>query len=139
MIQRDFLQDQIEQLGKVLAKMLAYFLDIQTPAEFSSRMESIEEQLQKELEIELPELLTREKEGLKAYLLDKNLNGDHLDTLSKLLEAMGRQQRALNLSDSRTYLERALTLIELSDEVSGVLSFEKIERQRRIKEILREA
>lgn len=135
---RDLLKDQIEQLGKVLAKILAHFLGKSTPADFSTRMDTVSEQLQSELDIELAELLERDKEDLKKYLSDRNLNGDHLDTMSKLLETMGVQQLDTNREEGLKYLQRALVLISLSDEVSNTLSFDKINRQSRIENLFKQ-
>ena len=61
MEQRDLLKDQIEQLGKVLAKILPDFLGLKSEGQISQGIEITNHRLRSELDIEIEELKNGEK------------------------------------------------------------------------------
>jgi len=136
MEQRDLIKDQIEQLGKVLGKILSGFLGLKSSGETSVGIEISNEQLKNELDIDLSQLLELDKYDLKKYLTSRKLSAEHIEILSKYLEEIGLRKLTENKIEADKYLSKTLILLELVDEISKEMSFERINRKSRIENAL---
>lgn len=85
MQRRDLLKDQIEQLGKVLAKMLDSFFNFKSNGQVGLGIQQTEQTLKEELGIDLDKLTRLSNYELKQFLEDRNYTNDHLQQLSELL------------------------------------------------------
>ena len=138
MEKRDLLKDQIEQLGRVLGKIVSDFLGLKSSGETTAGIEISNEQLKNELDMDLSILLELDKYDLKKYLTSRKLNTEHIEILSKYLEGIGLSKVAENKTEADKYLSKTLTLIELFEEISKEMSFERINRKNRIENALQE-
>ena len=138
MEKRDLLKDQIEQLGRVLGKIVSDFLGLKSSGETTAGIEISNEQLKNELDMDLSILLELDKYDLKKYLTSRKLNTEHIEILSKYLEEIGLSKVAENKTEADKYLYKSLTLIELVEEISKEMSFERINRKYRIENALQE-
>lgn len=138
MEQRDLIKDQIEQLGKVLAKILSDFLSLKSSGQFLNGIEVSNEQLKDKLDIDLSRLLKLKKTDLKKYVLDRKLNAGHVEVLSKYLEEIGLNKIIKNKIEGSHYLKQTVILLELSDEISSTMSFERMNRKSRIEKVLQQ-
>jgi len=89
MQQRDILQDQIENLGKVLGKLISKFLNLDPKENIANHIEITNEQLKSELDIDLVKILEFNENELKDFVEKRNLTVDHLELLSEYLIKIG--------------------------------------------------
>ncbi len=82
MEQRDLLKDQIEQLRKVLAKVLSDFAGLKSKGNVALGIEVSNECLQSEIDIDIEKLINLTKQELKEYLKARKLTAEHLEILS---------------------------------------------------------
>ena len=129
---------QIEQLGKVLGKILADFLGLKSKGQVSQGIEISNEQLKSELDIDINKLITLPKNELKDYLLKRKLTENHLEILSEFLMEIGKSKIESNTADAKIYLEKSLEILEIADEVSKTMSFDRINRKKKIENVLQQ-
>ena len=86
MEQRDLLKDQIEQLGKVLAKILSDFLGLKSNGNVTQGIEISNESLQSELDIDIEKIIALNKTELEEYVRNRKLTESHLELLSEYLK-----------------------------------------------------
>ena len=136
MEQRDLLKDQIEQLGKVLAKILSDFLGLKSTGNVTQGIEISNERFQSELDIDIEKLVTFNKSELKEYLEAHKLTASHLETLSEYLKEIGKVQIEKNSDDAKIKLNKASELLDIADEISKTMSFDRINKKNEIKNLL---
>lgn len=136
MEQRDLIKDQIEQLGKVLAKILSDFLGLKSSSNVAQGIEISNERLQSELDIDIEKLITLNKTELVEYLKNRRLTAGHLETLSEYLKEVGIAKTEINKSEARLCLEKAIEFLDIADEISKTTSFDRINKKSKIKNVL---
>ncbi|MEL6626723.1 MAG: hypothetical protein AAFS00_02150 [Bacteroidota bacterium] len=138
MEQRDYLKDQIEQLGRVLGNMLAEFLRLKTAGQLYQGIAVSNEQLKEELDLDIPTILALDSDSLHTYLSDRKLTPDHMEILSKYLEETGLAMMEETPEEGKAYLHQALAMMDMIDETTKTFSFERMHRRAKIKEMLGE-
>lgn len=133
MEQRDLLKDQIEQLGKVLAKILSDFLGFKSDGNVAQGIEISNERLQAELDIDIKKLVLLDKSELKEYLNSRKLKDVHLETLSEYLTEIGKTKTTK--VDIDLYLKKAIELLDYADETTKTISFDRVNKERKIEMI----
>lgn len=136
MEQRDLLKDQIEQLGIVLAKILADFIGLKSNNNVALEIEILNERLQSDLGIDIEKLITLKKTELAEYVKNLNLTETHLDTLSEYLKEVGIAKNEINKNEGQLYLEKALELLDITDDTSKTFSFDRMNKKSEIKNLL---
>ncbi len=136
MEQRDYLKDQVEEMGRVLGKVLADFLGLKNTGKVTEGIKLANQAFKSQLDIEPNLLLSLTKEELKQYCLARKLNATHLDHLSNYLQEVGEFNRNTDNEYGMKCLTTALLLLTLSDELSNSLSFERIERKNHLSTLL---
>ena len=107
MEQRDYLMQQIEQLGQVLAQMLAFLLGIKNGNRAGLSVDAIRQTYRDELDLSLELILETPADHIIDVLcsnvkyMDKHLEkmGDILKETAELHMELGDQKLALNLSE----------------------------------------
>ena len=138
MEQRDLLKDQIEQLGKVLAKILSDFPGLKSSNNVAQGIEISNERLQNEANINIDKLITLHKAELAEYVKNRKLTEDHLETLSEYLKEAGKAIAESNKNEAQSYLEKAIELLDIADETSKTMSFDRVNKKNKIKTVLQE-
>ena len=138
MEQRDLIKDQIEQLGKVLAKALADFLGLKSKGQVLQGIEVSNEQLKSELNIDINKLITLSKNELKEYLQKGKLTGEHLEILCELIMEIGESKLKGNKEEAKLHLEKALEILEIANEISKTMSFARVNRKTDIERVLQQ-
>jgi hypothetical protein len=85
MQRRDLIKDQIEQLGRVLSKMVDTFLKLKTNGQANDGLTLTEQSFNEEFDLDLNAFLTLSEDEIKAFLIEKNFTDDHLCKLTSLL------------------------------------------------------
>lgn len=132
MEQRDLLKDQIEQLGKVLANILSDLLGLKSKGQTSQGIEATNQRLQGELDIDIEKITTLTKKELKDYLKNRHLRAEHLEILSECLKEIGKGKIEENKKDAKMKLEKAIELLDIADEISKTMSFDRINKKKEI-------
>ncbi len=137
MEQRDILLEQIEQVGRVLGKILAAFLDLKAKGDITLAIQTTNQQLKSELDIDISELINFTEKELENYTEEKQLTDNHLDELAKYLYELGEIKQAnSNPQDAKKYFETAKKLLETAGKISKTYTFERATFKQKINEIL---
>lgn len=124
MYRKDFLEQQIEQLGRVLSRMLAQMLGIKhaTPADLEPASRTLKEELNWNLE----ELLAiSESEWIDTLMATGKFNADNLERLADLFAVLAKT----DAKNARAYLQKSLLIYRHVDAAERTFS---LERQTRI-------
>ncbi|MFK7982908.1 MAG: hypothetical protein AB8G86_23215 [Saprospiraceae bacterium] len=130
MIQRDIIQQQIEQLGRALGKVITGFLGLKSQGKVALGFEIANEQFKQELDIDIDQLLKMDKALLTDYLKDKPFTSTHLDEIAGYVEVLGDHQS--DTAAKTNAFGTALNLMELANEQSDVFD---MNRQFKLKAI----
>lgn len=135
---RDLIKDQIEQLGKVLARIMAGFLGFKAEGRVSEGIEASNKQLNSELDIDMEKILLLDKQELKAYIKERKLTAGHLEILSDYLIEIGENEIKNNKHKAKINLMKAIELLEISDEISKTMSFMRVTCKEKIESLLKQ-
>ena len=136
MERRDLIKDQIEQLGRVLGKIIADFFGLKSSDQIEQGVEVTNKQLKTELDIGITELVVLPKADLKTYLVERKIGIGHFETLGEYLIEIGNHQMSYDKNQAKVYLTKSLELLDLEDEISNTISFERQNLKSKIKNIL---
>ena len=136
MEQKDLLKDQIEQLGKILANILSNLLGLKSEGQAFQGIEITNQRLQGELDIEIEKITTLTKKELKDYLINRHLKAEHLEILSECIKEIGKVEIEKNIKDAKMKLEKSIELLDIADEISKTMSFERINKKKEIETVL---
>ncbi|MAX78546.1 MAG: hypothetical protein CL843_00020 [Crocinitomicaceae bacterium] len=136
MEQRDRLKDEIEQLGKVLAKILSDFLHLKSTGQISQSIKISNQQLESELDIDIHQLLALPHKELTTYLQDRQLTTDHIETLAEYLKELGKSEMDTHKENATLKLKKAMELLDIADEISKTISFDRMHKKNTIAALL---
>jgi hypothetical protein len=114
MERRDYLMRQIEQLGQVLAQMLARLLGIKQKGGGGLVFEELMQTYKSELDIDLEELIRVPEDDLISFLISKNKYFEnHLDIMADILhETAENYFKHERLDEGKTLLKKAVKILE---------------------------
>lgn len=138
MEKRDLIKDQIEQFGRVLGKILADFLGLKSSGLVEQGIEVASEQLKSNFDIDIDELITLPIKELKRYLAERKISTGHVEILGKYLLEIGESKISNDKKKANLYLTRSLELLDLEDELSNTISFERQGLKSNIENMLRQ-
>jgi hypothetical protein len=122
---RDYLQKQIDQLGKVLGRIIADFLSLKTEGFIDDGVVMTQEALKAEVDLDVDTLLNVPAEQLLAFLqVEKKLNNDHIESVAELLYLLGESQQELTERKVQLF-ERTLVLYEHLNKTATAYSFDR--------------
>ncbi|MGB1204790.1 MAG: hypothetical protein ACPG5B_04030 [Chitinophagales bacterium] len=138
MEQRDIIKDQIEELGRVLRKIVAHFFDLKLQGFMQQGIEVSNEALKGKLDFEVDLFLSLSGREAKAYLEKKDITAENLETLATYLKEIGMAKIENDTLLAKTYFSKALNLLDFADEASKTMSFERFNKKAKLKAILKE-
>ena len=140
MEQRDYLMRQIEQLGEVLAVMLARLLGIKQKGDKSLGLEELRQTYKSELVLDVEELIKIPKEEIIENFLKKNkLIEHHLETIAELLQVTGENLISYDrVEDGNKILQQSLYILEYLQTTSKIYSINRVMKIEYLKEMLKE-
>ena len=128
MEKRDLIQAEIEKLGFFLQRLLANFLNDNSVGNSIEAVDLVTNEFKNELDFDLPLFLSFSNDEMKKYLSNFKFNEHHLEKLAYLL---------VEMNSSKTYLIRALELLNLVDKTSNSFSFERNNKKIKIQQLLK--
>ncbi len=135
MEQRDILKDEIERIGKVLAKILSDFLGYKAGGHTAEGIEISNEFLQSEIDVDVQRMMLLNKIELDDYFSNVRWNENHLELLAEYLKEVGLAKRKNEKNDAYLYFQRAIELLEIADRKSKTISYRRINTIKEIKRI----
>ena len=137
MQKRDLIKDQIEQLGRVLGKALATLLELKPSGKVEEGIGITSKQLKSELDIDLEKIVALSKGELEQYLRSRNIAAGHFEILARYFNEIGKEKLSTDESTARTYLMKALELLDLEDTASQNFSFDRLNLKTKIENNLK--
>jgi hypothetical protein len=134
--QEDYIKRQIDQLGRVLGKILADLIGLKAKGQVSEGIEAASEALKGELDLDIDDLASIPPEKFLLILKEeKKLSDINFEKLADILFLLAEKPDLFNSDkDRRSKLyERSLIMYEYLDKTSSTYSFErnaKIEKIR---------
>lgn len=134
MKQDDYFLKQIDILGKVLGRIFSNLLKLKNKGEREDIIEITNQELKKELDINLNEILQFDSEKFLKFLQnDKQFDIVHLEKMAEILYVLGFNQ----ISDNRSnILEKCLKIYVFVSNSSKTYSVERFNRIEEINNIL---
>jgi hypothetical protein len=130
----DRLKKQIDQLGKVLGKILADLLQIKNQGDASISIDSVFVTFKTELDLDLEEIIDYPIDQLITKLKkEKGFTNSNLEILADILYHL---DDGVNVTRKCECLERALTIYEYTQLQDANFSMERMEKINRIKTFL---
>lgn len=136
MERRDLIKDQIEQIGRVLGRLLADFLSMKTEGDMDLAIEATNAQLKSELDLDIDQLIHFSSEDLEKYILERRFEDTDIDKLANYLYEIGQFQ-TLIAQPSAPYFKTAKALLAINDSFSKTITFERIALLQKIEDELR--
>lgn len=136
MEQRDLIKEQIEQLGKVLAKIISGFFRLKSQGKIARGIEVSNERFKEELDIDIEKIIHLHGEELSDYFKKKNLSPEHLEKIIDYLTEVGEYTMRSDKNSGVKILEKTLELYGIIDLRSKNYSFERTHKEKRIKNLL---
>jgi len=136
MKQRDILMDQIEQAGRALGKIFADFMGLKSGGNITNEIAITNQRLQSQLDINIEHLLSLKRRDATEYLQDRVGTDEHVETLSDYLKDIGLFKKKTNDSEFQLYLSKALELLEIADDISRTMSFDRNRKKTEIRDLL---
>ena len=134
MEQRDILKDQIEQLGRVLGRILASLIGLKSNDDVNLVVEETKAVFEKELDLNVAKLVNLKQQELTAYLKERNFHHSHLETLAEYLFEVGKTKYGL---EKDSYLRQTINILHLTDEWANTISLIRMNKIHEIKQMLR--
>lgn len=134
MEQQDHLKKQIDQLGRVLGKILSDLLGLKNQGQINDGIEITNQALKGELDLDMQALIDIQTDNfINTLKIEKNFNNENLDKLADvlLLIADNKQDK-----DKKMLYEKCLTIYEYLEKTENVYSLDRQWKIERIKNVL---
>ena len=132
MEKRDYLKDQIEELGKVIARIVSDFLGLKSSGQTARGIEITNQRFQTELDMDMKLLSTLSKTELSNYLKTRKLTAEHLEILSGYFKEIGAEAIGENETKAKIWLATAVEILDVADEVSETMSFDRVNKKKEL-------
>ena len=133
MEQKDYLQNQIEQLSFFLKKLLANILALKSSGNELDVESLVSNELTNELNFDVNEFKLLSKYELKSYLQKFNFNENHIEKLAEIFIEMS-SLNSNTVIENQNYISKAIELLELADENSNSFSVERNQTKTKLLE-----
>jgi hypothetical protein len=133
---RDYLMQQIEQMGQVLGQMLAYLLGLKQRGATSLSLDEIRQVYDDRLNLPLSLILETPADRIIQLLTEKVKYLDrHLEKMADVLKETGDLYQASGDPESaRALWEKALLIYTHLQETDSSFSMERMQKISRLKE-----
>src|SRR5690606_35095203 len=133
MEQQDYLKKQIDQLGKVLAKIFSDLLGLKNNGQFNAGLEITNQTLKNELDFDIQDLLDIPTENfINTLTTQKKLTNENLDKLAEILLLIADNKQG----DNKKLYEKCLTIYEHLEKSENIYTLDRQWKMNRIKNAL---
>ena len=139
MQQEDYIKRQIDQLGRVLGKILADLMGLKARGQASLEIESVSQALKTELGLTIDDLTLIPTDSFLTTLLDtKKFSDNNFEQLAEIMFLIAEELNIKNtdVGKMKQLYERALIIFEILDKTSSTYSFDRHSKIEKIKKVL---
>lgn len=139
MEQRDYLLRQIDQLGRVLGKILADLLGLKNQGHISEGIAVADQTIRKELDLDIDALTSIPTEKfIETLQEDKKLSNDNFDKLGDILFLLAEEldDKGTDSEKKKKLFEKTLAIYEHLDKTDSTYSFDRHLKIEKIKNAL---
>ena len=134
MEQSDYLEKQVEQLGRVLGKLLTDLTQASSVANPAEMVQQSQQELNGELDLDLEKLITKpDADFLKTVLANSKLNASNLQ---KLAEFMQKMSKFASPQKRKKWLQKSLYLYQHLEATSDTYDGFRIQQINKITKLL---
>ena len=137
MPQRDYLMQQMEEMGYFLASLIRRILKLKDDKQEDETTGVLHDSIQEKLSFSIDEAISIENDGflelIKAHLTTES----HMEKMAELLMLTGKSIRPSLTPERLNYLEKSLFLYTHLQETSMNYSFERRDKIMEIRRLLR--
>lgn len=137
MPQRDYLMQQMEEMGYFLASLIRRVLKLKDDKQEDEITGALHDLIQEKLSFSIDEAISIENDGflelIKAHLITES----HLEKMAELLMLTGQSIRPALKLERLNYLEKSLLLYTHLQETSTNYSFERRDKILELDQLLR--
>lgn len=135
MPQRDYLMQQLEEMGYFLASLIRRVMKLKEESREEDITEMLHDLIQEKLSFSLEEALIIDNQGFIDLMKEHYRTEDHLEQMADLLMLTGKSIHPLSLQ-RLLYLEKALSLYTHLQETSINFSFSRKDKMIEIQQLL---
>ena len=133
MEQQDHLKKQIDQLGRVLGKILSDLLGLKNQGQLSDGLELTNQAIKGELDLDIQNLIDIPSDKLINTLTkQKHVTNENIEKLAEILLIIADNRP----DDNKIYYEKCLTIYEHLEKVENIYSLDRQWKIKRIKNLL---
>jgi hypothetical protein len=136
MERRDLVKDELERIGKAISQLLANFLALKANGNITLAIENTNKQFKDELDIDIDIMLGFSQQELTHYLNEKKLSPPQLETIIEYFIEIGNHSLELDRKKGESILIKALEMYKVLDANSTTYSFQRREKEQKIKQLL---
>lgn len=136
MEQRDYLKDQIDQMGKVLAKILGDLMGLKTKNDPQKTLAHVDQELKTQVDFELENFLKMSADERRVYAEREVFAASNLETLAEILREMGAVASENSSNYVSDYFKAARDMLNCADEKSGAISLERIQKKQTLENLI---
>lgn len=135
MPQRDYLMQQLEEMGYFLASLIRRVMKLKEESREEDITGMLHDLIQEKLSFSIDEALTIDNQGFLQLMKEHFRIEDHLEQMAELLMLTGKSIHPMSLQRIN-YLEKALLLFSHLQETSINFSFSRKDRMIEIQQLL---
>jgi hypothetical protein len=130
MEQQDYLKKQIDQLGKVLSKILSDFLGLKNNGQINAALDITNRTLKNELNFDIQDLLDIPTDNfIDTLTTQRNLTTDNLDKLAEILFLIADNRQ----DNNKKIYEKCMKIYEYLEKTENIYSLDKQWKMKHIK------
>ena len=137
MPQRDYLMQQMEEMGYFLASLIRRILKLKDDKQEDETTGVLHDSIQEKLSFSIDEAISIENDGFLELIKTHLTTENHLEKMAELLMLTGKSIRPSLTPERLNYLEKSLFLYTHLQETSMNYSFERRDKILEIQQILR--
>jgi len=136
MPQRDYLMQQMEEMGYFLASLIRRVLKLKDDKQEDKIIGLLHDLIQEKLAFRIDEAISIENDGFLELMNEHFKPENHLEKMAELLMLTGKSIRPAVSPERLNYLEKSLYLYTYLQETSTNYSFERRDKILEIQQIL---
>ncbi len=136
MVQRDIIKDQIEHLGRVLAKVMGKFFGFKEAGKINEGIQISKEELISELDFDVEAVVKLSDEELRQYLMDRLYSAANIEIFGDYFFEIAQSKLDLRPDKALLYFEKCLDFYQIAGRCTDVYSMERATKVTRIKTML---
>lgn len=134
-IKQDYLKKQIDQLGKVVVKLVADLMGLKSNFNITEAEELVNTVFEKELGFNFDEIVMQKNENLIQFLnTEKKFSQETIEDIANILFELGMVIEDKNKQTN--YLQKAILLFEHLNTERKTFSFDFMVKINKMKELL---